>query len=149
MTGSIDSALAWGDIFHVKYKHIPSLIHNFTDSYMSLVNHCAEGYCVDLLKSFLEKTPGTSAMVGWHPALTHGENVPVRLRENFSDYARWFPRLARSMGVDPNRILSVSTSFRLESGVVVASIKCEDDRGKIFSGRPKFCWWQEEHLAAN
>lgn len=113
----------------MKYKHIPSFLHNFTDSFASLVNFSGGGYAMDEIRDFLRHN-GRPLVVQWLPRLEFSsDNLPDRIAEAISRYARWVPRLANSMRVDPSKMVSVSTVFSLESDRVRVTTTGEDDRG--------------------
>jgi hypothetical protein len=123
----------------VKYKRIPALLHNFTDSFMSLVNYSDNGYAMDDLQTFLRESRDGAVTARWLPSLeVSGGDLPKNIRETLSRYAKWLPILARSMSVDVARIASMTTVFSLDGGRVRADTVGTDDRGRTFKVPAKF-----------
>jgi hypothetical protein len=135
----IDSQLILKYIFLMKYKHIPSFLHNFTDSFMSLVNYSGDGYVVDALDDFLRNNDCGRLDVRWLPELQVGHmEVPEKLGSAFSSYAHWIPALADSMGVEVAKIVDMRTVFSVDGSRVRADTLGVDDRGKTVFVPPKF-----------
>jgi hypothetical protein len=122
----------------VKYKHIPSLLHNFTDSFLSLVNYSEGGYVADAVADYLHGTQGKALEVQWLPEFHLGKSeVPEGLRGSFLRYWQWLPSLGKSMSIDCRRIRHMSTIFSLCGEGLRADTAAADDRGHIFNARPK------------
>lgn len=120
-------------LLQMKYKHVPSLFHNFTDSFMSLVNYSGDGYTVDELRNCLRSSSGGEIEVQWHPTLeVQGSGLTKGVGEAFARYAQWIPSLATSMRIDPSRIAYMRTVFFLSGEEVGAITEGGDDRGRIF-----------------
>jgi hypothetical protein len=123
----------------MKYKHIPAFLHNFTDSFMSLVNYSGDGYAADAMALFLASSHEKSLVVHWLPEL---KTVPDRLPERVGDvlgrYARWIPVLSKSMRIDHARLAAMHTNFAIEGGLLRADSLAVDDRGTSFHAPPKF-----------
>lgn len=135
----IDSRAAAGHAGGMKYKRIPSFLHNFTDSFMSLVNYAGDGYAADAVMDFLRETGCGKLEVRWLPSL---EMEAGGLSENaesaIARYARWIPDLAASMGVDSARIADMRTVFSVFGKGIRADTSGRDDRGRVFSTTAKF-----------
>ncbi len=122
----------------MKYKHIPSMVHNFTDSFVSLVNYAEGGYVMDILENFLLSSGGT-LKVNWLPDLEVSRSeLPEGLMKAFVGYADWLPSLAGSMRVDLSMISTIYTIFTLERERVKAETVSIDNRGITVTGRAKF-----------
>lgn len=125
----------------MKYKHIPAFLHNFTDSFMSLVNYSGDAYAVDTLGDFLREGGGVALEVSWVPSLEvkGGQGVvPPNLWVVLLRYSQWIPSLAESMRVDPNRIIEMRTVFSVDGGKIRADTEGVDDRGRVFKVGSKF-----------
>lgn len=125
----------------MKYKHIPAFLHNFTDSFMSLVNYSGDAYAVDTLGDFLREGGGVALEVSWVPSLEvkGGQGVvPPNLWVVLLRYSQWIPSLAESMRVDPNRIIEMRTVFSVDGGKIRADTEGVDDRGGVFKVGSKF-----------
>lgn len=126
----------------MKYKHIPAFLHNFTDSFMSLVNYSGDAYAVDVLGDFLREGRDRTLEVSWVPSLEvkeeQGVVVPPNLRVVFLRYSQWIPSLAESMRVDPSRIIEMRTVFSVEDDKIRADTMGADDRGRVFEVATKF-----------
>lgn len=123
----------------MKYKHIPSFLHNFTDSFMSLVNYSNGEYAVDGLLAFLRESGSGVMVVRWLPSLEVArDDLPKDIRETLERYAQWLPVLAVSMRVDVSRIADMTTIFSLEGERVKADTTGVDDRGRFCKAPVKF-----------
>lgn len=141
VAGQLTARALRSHIISMKYKHIPSLVHNFTDSFVSLVNYSEDGYVMDLVEIFLRKNGGR-VVVKWTPALEVSHlSLPSGVVRAARRYADWFPRLAQSMGVDSARIPMLLTVFEEDGQRVKVDTTGADDRGRIVSVPSKF--WPE------
>lgn len=74
----------------MKYKHIPSAIHNFGHSFTSLMNYVDDGYVIDDLQKIHEKgldTEVSPRICGWRTAtgntLQGWSSAPLRWASPF------------------------------------------------------------------
>ena len=119
----------------MKYKLIPSFIHDFTHSFMSLMNYFQNDYTVDTLREFVSALPERKLEVMWYPSFVcTSPNIPDRVSASLSHYSEWLPKLAQSMKVDLSHISEIKTIFDFSSRFgFQANTRAKDDRGKIYT----------------
>jgi hypothetical protein len=114
----------------MKYKHIPSMAHNFAHSFVSLMNYVDDTYVVDEIQAILQHIQEPiyiSFLEGVIRPATADSHV---LQTASMRYRSWFSEHARRHNVDPASIRHLEISIaRTKQGMRVV-VEVTDDRGK-------------------
>ena len=116
----------------MKYRHLPSALHNFGHSFVSLMNYVDDRYVVDVLEEIARDEPDHEVEINF----TSGQTAPMRVGENdtvaksIRYWQEWLPKLLASQAVDPAAVDQVRVRLRLTRVGREVIVEAADDRGK-------------------
>ncbi len=116
-----------------KYKVLKALAHNFSHSFVSLMNYMDGNYVIDELRELVHQKSDHRILVDWIPGNNSDAELTPRIRKSVQSYRQSLIRDAHNLGV----LLSSIKEFRTEiyllknrqmavDGVIV------DDRGRTY-----------------
>jgi hypothetical protein len=116
----------------MKYKHIPSMAHNFGHSFVSLMNYVGETHIVDEIRRVLPQFHQPL-----HINFLDGTITPKTARSDLlvasvQVYQASFARHALSHDVDPTCIRQLELSIARTSIGIGVMIEVQDDQGKQY-----------------
>ena len=118
----------------MKYKNIPSALHNFGDSFMSLMNYVDDTYVIDVLVDVLRglRPPHLSFSFPAGTISPEGPYPDVLVR-SVTSYASQFEQHLRSQNVDPGVL---HDTVLVVEGTLLglhAQIRARDNRGRFYT----------------
>jgi hypothetical protein len=116
----------------MNYKNIPSMLHNFGHSFVSLENYVGGEYGRDLLLAALAELPEGRLTIAF-PSLRFEprREYSVKLRQSASIWATALHRHRRVHGISAQAVPEFEMVFsRGESGRL-CRVRATDDRGKL------------------
>ena len=116
----------------MKYKHIPSMAHNFGHSFVSLMNYVGEAHIVDEIRRVIAQFHEPL-----HINFLDGTIIPNTARTDLlvasvRIYQSSFAQHALSHDVDPSSIHQLELAITRTSTGIEAMIQVQDDRGKQY-----------------
>jgi len=122
----------------VKYKHLPSMGHNFAYSFVSLMNYVDTEHVVDELRTILRQSEQHELIINF---LT-GAVVPASvesplLRQSIANYRHWLPIHAASHNVDMAHIKQLDIHLSGGHEKCDCVVHMTDDREKTYRIRLK------------
>ena len=118
----------------MKYKHVPSALHNFGHSFVSLMNYIDDEYVVDALERIAREEPSHEVAINFSTGITE----PLRATESaaisksIKYWQDWLPKLLLSQDVQPTAVGEVRVRFRLTNVGREVIVESKDDRGREY-----------------
>ena len=110
----------------MKYKNIPSAIHNLGHSFTSLMNYVDDGYVIDDLADIHRQ--GHDIEIDWMRGAFHPKRMETgRIRSSIEYYADTLASHFSSQDVDFDRIASLSFCWPAGKRKYMLAV---DDRGR-------------------
>jgi len=120
----------------MKYKVIKSFAHDFTDSFMSLMNYFDDDYVVDELRTYVADLPKRTLTIQWKPIrLDDTSGCSPRIQASRQHYQTWLPQLAAAMSLDYDRLTEITTVLCFRTGGLYATTTIVDDRGTTHTAK--------------
>lgn len=118
----------------MKYKNLKSMSHNFSHSFVSLMNYVDDGYVVDDLIVMAREAKGEPISVQWIPKKSYeSSKFSNRVRKSIAINQDWLPKHLASHGVDESIIAEMRTDiFRTPSHQIWVKAYLKDNRGKEY-----------------
>jgi hypothetical protein len=116
----------------MKYKHIPSMAHNFGHSFVSLMNYVGEAHIVDEIRRVLAQLDEPLHINFLEGTITPATAQPDLLAASVRIYQSSFARHALSHDVDPSCIHQLELSITRTNTGITVMIEVQDDRGKQY-----------------
>jgi hypothetical protein len=116
------------------YRHIGALIHNWSHSFLSLMNYVDDGYAIDDLAEFLKR--GSTQEVVIDPlsrALQPATARTPRLMKSLDYWADSLPQLMENHNVLPRELVSFTLRVTRVGGGLRGTAHAVDDRGKEYA----------------
>ena len=116
----------------MKYKHVPSALHNFGHSFVSLMNYVDDEYVVDVLEGIAREESDHQVEINFSTGKAEPSralDIPV-VSKSVKYWQDWLPKLLRSHGVNPEAINNARVRFRLTNMGREVAVEAQDDRGK-------------------
>ena len=124
----MDDVLIAGTEKEVKYKNIYSAIHNFGQSFLSLMNFVDGGYVIDELINIRSK--GYDIAIDWlKNTFTPEKEATPRINKSMDGYFADIKRHLQSHNVDVNRIRALKLHWPAKGRKYMWA---KDDREKIY-----------------
>lgn len=126
----------------MKYKHVPSMAHNFARSFVSGMNFVDGMHIVDELRRILRVLPDAALTID----VLHGQITPPSvhsaiLTESVRRYQAWLPVHAQHHRVDRARIRQLELCFSGPGKHFRCVVVVADDRGRTHTISLKE-WWK-------
>jgi hypothetical protein len=117
----------------VKYKHIPSMLHNFGHSFVSLTNYVDDEYAIDLLPALLRGVPDRYLQIRF-PSMRTLPDVEIgsTLRKSVAAWAEWLPEHMASHGIAAEALPEIARLLFLDAHGLRCRVSATDDRGKRY-----------------
>jgi hypothetical protein len=121
----------------MKYKHLPSALHNFGHSFVSLMNYVDDEYIVDVLERIAREEPSHEVAINFATGLTEPKRAAesTAVAKSIRYWQEWLPKLFLSQDVQPAAVSEVRVRFRLTNVGREVIVESRDDRGheyKVF-----------------
>ena len=116
----------------MKYKHIPSMAHNFGHSFVSLMNYVGKDHIVDEIHSILPHLQEPLRINFLDGTITPQNARSDRFAASVQMYQSSFARHALSHGVDPNSIRQLELSIAKTNTGILVTIEVQDEQGKYY-----------------
>jgi len=115
----------------MKYRILNSVAHNFTHSFVSLMNYVDDGYVIDDLLQVARDAKGERVSIQWIPDLPPPLSLPPRVLKSIADRKTWLPSHVANSGADISAIREFRTDIYLKPNKQIAvQAYLVDDRGK-------------------
>jgi hypothetical protein len=116
----------------MKYKHLPSALHNFGHSFVSLMNYVNDEYVVDVLERLAREDPRREVEIDFKNGLTDPRTVAENetVSKSMRYWHDWLPKRLASQGIEPVAILDLRLRFRITRMGNEVIVQAQDDRGK-------------------
>ncbi len=112
----------------MRYKNIYSAIHNFGDSFLSLMNHVDDGYVIDDLIAI--HAEGKDIEINWsNVTFSPREEITPRIEKSLADYAANLAKHLQSQDVDINCVHDLKLCWPAGGRKYMWA---RDDRGKEY-----------------
>ena len=117
----------------MKYKAITGMAHNFSHSFVSLMNYDMEhGYLIDLLPPVVRDAPERTLSIEWLPdPPVISSPVPLPVKKSIRNYRSWLPKHLDHHRIPITALRSFKTVFSFGRLGLLARVEVVDDRGKI------------------
>lgn len=108
--------------------------HNFSHSFVSLMNYVDDGYVIDDLIVMAREAKSEHISVQWIPRKSYGStNFSDRVRKSIAINQDWLPKHLASHGVDESMIAEMRTDiYCTPSHQVWVKAYLKDNRGKEY-----------------
>lgn len=121
----------------MKYKHIPSALHNFAHSFVSLENYYDGEYVVDVLEQMARNAPKYEVRINFSTGVSEPASAldDHRVGGSMKLWRESLPKHLARHNVDPASVRDVLLRFRLTRAGKEVIIEAQDDRGhqyKVF-----------------
>jgi len=115
----------------MKYRILNSVAHNFTHSFVSLMNYVDDGYVIDDLLQVARDANGGRISIQWIPDSPPPSSLPPRVLKSIAHRKTWLPSHVASSGAHIAAIREFRTDIYLKSNKQIAvEAYLVDDRGK-------------------
>ena len=115
----------------MKYRDLKSIAHNFTHSFVSLMNYVDEGYVIDDLLRVARDANGERVSIQWIPDSPPPSSLPPRVLKSIAHRKTWLPSHVANSGADIAAIREFRTDIYLKPNKQIAvEAYLVDDRGK-------------------
>ena len=118
----------------MKYKRIPSALHNFGHSFVSLMNYIDDAYVADLLEEMARAQESHEICISFvtNEIIATKLKIDERVRKSVSTYSNWLPKLLASHQIDPGRVSEITLRYRLVNIGREVIVGAKDDRNRIY-----------------
>ena len=117
----------------MKYKNIPAALHNFGESFVSLMNYFDDTYVVDVLPIVLRDLPGHELRILFpQGTLIPDRAYPAVLLESVAHYASRFPEHLVSHNIDAASVTGATLIVRGTRLGIRCRFEARDDRGREY-----------------
>ena len=120
----------------MSYKRIPSAIHNFAHSFVSLMNYVDDEYIVDVLPGILIAIPDHQLKIQFPDGqLVPTGTYPENLLKSVAYYAQCYKDHMVSEGIDPAKLRKAEFVIYGDLYGMHCRAEAEDDRGKHYENQ--------------
>ena len=114
----------------MKYKVIPAAIHNFTHSFVSLMNYVDDQYVVEILRDVTAEAPERQVAIEWlpDPPVT-SVPMPPTVQKSLGYYRATLQKHMQSHGIPMAALRSFQTVLWHSGLGLRARAEAIDDRG--------------------
>ncbi|NJN70110.1 MAG: hypothetical protein HC801_07440 [Nitrospira sp.] len=117
----------------MKYKNIPSALHNFAHSFVSLVNYVDGVYIRDVLTDELHKVPNHELLIYFPEGrIEPSVELPQSLKKSVQHFSNHYADHLSSQNVEPGSIQECRVLIYGDRLGMHCTILANDDRGKIY-----------------
>lgn len=116
----------------MKYKHIPSMAHNFGHSFVSFMNYVDGIHIVDEIHRILRQTHEPLHINFLQGVITPEQARSDLLARSVKNYQTGFPNHALSQNVNPACILQFDLSIMPTRTGINVRVNLQDDRGERY-----------------
>ena len=117
----------------MKYKNIPSMLHNFGHSFMSMNNYVDGEFAIDLLQQALKALPKYQLEIHFPSrALEPAAEYSEKLRKSVGYWADSLPRHMASHGVTFEAVPEIVLVVFADVHGMHCRVQATDDRGKPY-----------------
>ena len=117
----------------MKYRILRSVAHNFSHSFVSLMNYVDDGYVIDDLRQLARNANGERVTIHWIPDSAPSLALPARVLKRIANHKVWLPSHVANSGADIAAIREFRTDIYLKpnKGIAVEAFLV-DNRGKEY-----------------
>jgi len=117
----------------MKFKLLSSMSHNFTHSFVSLMNYVDDGYVYEDIFKIAKKREGEVVSVQWMPKIGYevGE-FNTRIVKSIKLNQDWLPKHFERHNVEEAMISEMRTDVVFKNGVFKVIAYLKDSRGKEY-----------------
>ncbi|MCU7959064.1 MAG: hypothetical protein KZQ58_03500 [gamma proteobacterium symbiont of Bathyaustriella thionipta] len=118
----------------MKFKSIKPMAHNFSHSFVSLMNDVDNGFVMDDLKKLARKAKGRRISIQWVPARPYKWfELNKRIRKSIRIYQKWLPQHMQDHGVSPAMLKEMRTDIYLaDNRQIRVESYVRDSRGREY-----------------
>ena len=117
----------------MRYKNIPSMLHNFGHSFMSLTNYVDGEYAIDILQQALRGLPRYRLEIHFPSrAIEPPAEYPEKLRKSVGSWADSLPKHMASHGVTSEAVPEIVLVVFGDVHGLHCRVQATDDRGKAY-----------------
>ena len=117
----------------MKYKNIPAALHNFGESFMSLMNYFDDTYIIDVLPEALRELPQNELRISFpEGALTPDRTYPEVLLKSVAHYASRFRQHLASHNIEAASVTKATLIVRGTKLGIRSRFEARDDRGRDY-----------------
>jgi hypothetical protein len=117
----------------MKYKNIPSMLHNFGHSFMSLMNYVDGQYAIDLLRDALQSVPGHRLEIRFPMrAVDLPAGASPKLRKSVALHADFLPKHMAGHGLAAGTVPEIVLVVFGDNRGMHCRVRATDDRGKSY-----------------
>ena len=115
----------------MKYGILKSVAHNFSHSFVSLMNYFDDGYVIDDLLPIVRNAEDRRVTIHWIPDTPPSPLLTQRILKSIAHYKSWLPSHVANSGADIASIREFKTEIFLKANQQIAvETHLVDDRGK-------------------
>ena len=107
--------------------------HNFTHSFVSLMNYVDDGYVIDDLKNIARKSEGEIIRIEWLPK--NNTVLPIftnRVKKSILNSIEWLPKHMEQHQVNEDMVSEMRTDICFKKNVFFINAYLKDIRGKEY-----------------
>lgn len=117
----------------MKYKLLPSMSHNFSHSFVSLMNYVDDGYVYEDVFEIAKKSAGETVSIQWVPKKEYEIGVfNSRIVKSIKLNQDWLPKHFERHNVLESMVSEMRTEVVFNNGQFSVSAYLKDSRGKIY-----------------
>lgn len=117
----------------MKYKHVPSMLHDFGHSFMSLMNYVDGEHAVDLLQYALKRVPEKRLEIHFPSRrIDPPSEYSAKLCKSVGYWADSLPGRMASHGVSGDAVLDITLVVFMDARGMHCKVQAADDRGKAY-----------------
>jgi len=117
----------------VQYKNIPSALHNYAHSFMSLMNYREGEYVVDVVSEVLRELPQYELHVSFIDGKLAPDRIyPAVLLASAADYSLRFAGHLASHNVDHTAVVEATLVLRGTGMGITSRVRAKDNRGQEY-----------------
>ena len=117
----------------VRYKVLKSVAHNFSHSFVSLMNYVDDGYVIDDLREVVRKNEENRVSISWIPDARQTDVLTPRILKSVAYWKARLPDLVKASGSDIRAIREFSTEIFLKPNKQIAvEGHLTDSRGRVY-----------------
>ena len=116
----------------MKFKLLKSMSHNFSHSFVSLMNYVDDGYVIDDLREMAKRARGETVSIIWFPKKRNiFPAFNKRVRKSITLSRKWLPNHMKNHEVDESMISEMRTDiYMAKNNQIYVKAYIKDIRGK-------------------
>lgn len=116
-----------------KYKVLKAFAHNFSHSFVSLMNYVDDGYVIDDLREIVKGLKTERLSIHWIPEVKQSDLLNIRILKSIAHRKEGLPRHVSASGAEIKTITEFRTDVFLKNNKQIAVVGIlTDDRGRTY-----------------